>query len=55
MERHYLLVAAPPRCATSFYKKRVATVRALATVGFPFVDEPTVNSKHELTVATFGS
>ncbi|MGA9055288.1 MAG: hypothetical protein WB763_02130, partial [Terriglobia bacterium] len=32
-----------------------ATVTALVTVGVFFDDEPTVNSKHELTVATSGS
>jgi hypothetical protein len=31
-----------------------ATVSAFVTVGFSFDDEPTVNSKDELTVATFG-
>ena len=32
-----------------------ATVTALVTVGFSFDDEPRVNSKDELTVATSGS
>jgi hypothetical protein len=35
--------------------ERVATVSALVTVGFSFGDEPTVNSKAEMTVATSGS
>ena len=33
--------------------ERVPTVSADVTVGFSFHDEPTVNSKDELTVATF--
>src|SRR5208337_1688886 len=36
-------------------KERVATACAVVTVGFSFDDEPTVNSKDELTVATSGS
>ncbi len=35
--------------------KPVAGVTAFATVGFPFDDDPTVNSQGELTVATSGS
>ena len=35
--------------------ERVATVSALVTVVFSFDDEPTVNSKDELTAATSGS
>ena len=34
---------------------QVATFSALVTVGFSFDDEPGVNSKNELTVATSGS
>ena len=34
---------------------QLATVSVLVTAGFSFDDEPTVNSKDELTVATSGS
>jgi predicted benzoate:H+ symporter BenE len=35
--------------------QRVGALSALVTAGFSFDDEPTVNSKIELTVATSGS
>lgn len=35
--------------------KRILTVMALVTVGFPLDDEPPFNSKYDLTVATPGS
>ncbi|MGD0695083.1 MAG: hypothetical protein ABSB82_09540, partial [Terriglobia bacterium] len=49
---------APTATLTSQLPKRLhilATVTALSSVGFSFDDEPTVNSKDELTVPTFGS
>jgi hypothetical protein len=47
-----------PNCAASQQHPgldRAATVTGLVAVGFSFDDEPTVNSKDELTVATSGS
>ena len=35
--------------------QRVVTVTAFATVGFPDIDEPTVNSQDELIVTSSGS
>ena len=36
-------------------RELLATITAHVTVGFPFDDEPTVNSQDELAVATSGS
>jgi hypothetical protein len=48
-------VAENPAAKPALVKKRVAVPIALATTGFSFADEPTVNSKDELAVATSGS
>ncbi|MGA3328689.1 MAG: hypothetical protein ABSF45_29930 [Terriglobia bacterium] len=40
------------RQAVPLRRNRVATVTAILTAGFSFDDEPTVNSKDELAVAT---
>jgi len=45
----------PPFFLTRKGKSGVATATAFEIAGFPFADEPTVNSKNELTVATSGS
>ncbi len=38
----------------AYFLNELATVNALATVDLSFDDEPTVNSKDELTAATSG-
>ena len=43
------------KCCTMPQEERVDTISALVTVGFSIDDEPTANSKDDLTVVTSGS